>query len=827
MPEIIHSNPLDVISFKVFGIFDSFRSNSKLNNIEDSIQIVLLLVSLYKDGVINKNSFTNIADVSDLKSLILKSSLNTEIKEAYLYIVEALKPSLVVLFSEPLDYFSFHLFQIEKEQLIDNFSNIFDSLLHKLYDSQGRVYGQYLLPEEISRLMFNLANIKTNTSVYNPFAGPASFGVLLGIDNYYLGQEISTNIQITGMLRLIAAASPITKKILASDSINNWNPTNENFDLIISSPPFGMRLPSGISGKWGTIRNFENFTIEKGLEALNKEGKLIIHVPDSFLISSGQVSNLRYHLIEEDLIETVISLPNNILHHTSIKTSILVINKAKKNKGFINFIIADEFVNNVTNRIKILQDLDFFNAISQGKENSFIKKVTINEVIENGRFLDCNRYFLEKIEGKKLIDFTERVRGERINSGELTKIVKIKDLSNDNLNFDLDVTSIESSVSVRPFFKINESCLLLSKIGNTLKPTFFNYHNEPIFISDDIIALKVDLNIVDLEYLVNEFYTETVQKQMKAFFTGALMSRIREVDLFAIKFILPSIAEQKAKIQGVKEAYIQNKKKELAYQQELLGFKDESFREFASIKHTFRQYLNALQSNVAGTGKFILKNEGQNITLDMIYSKNLNKTRGQHLMSLEGTIQSMSKLLSSFENERHIEVNEKNDLFQLVTEAQNRFKNSDKFKFEKVYFDKESFTMFDDTVLNAQVSISEDDFYIIFSNIISNAMDHGFKDDTKKYIIKTTISYNDKEKSCVLEISNNGVPMAKGFTLKHLTTRGEKTTDSSGTGMGGADIKNILAKYGGTLDVLNSVNELFPVIYIINIPYSFDFTFKL
>jgi type I restriction enzyme M protein len=827
MPEIVYKNPLDVITFKIFGVFDAFRQNSKLDTIEDSIQIVLLLVSLYKDGIIDKNYITTISDVTDLKSLIHNSSLNLEIKEAYLNIIEVLKPSLIILLNESLDNLSFHLFQIKKEQLSANFSNIFDSLLHKLYDFQGKNYGQYLLPEEISRLMLNLANIKTNESVYNPFAGPASFGVLLDLNNYYVGQEISTNIQITGMLRLIAASSPITKKILASDSINNWNPTNEKFDLIITSPPFGMRLPFGISGKWGAIRNIENFAIEKGLETLNTDGKLIIHVPDSFLFSSGQVANLRYHLIEEDFIESVISLPNNILHHTAIKTSILVINKAKKSKGFINFVIADGFVNKATNRMGILQDIAFFNAISEGKENSFIKKVSIEEVKINGRILESQRYFLEKIKGKKLIDFSEKIRGQRISSEGLINIIRIKDLKNDNLNFDLDVNSIESSVSNRPVFKIDESCLLLSKIGNTLKPTYFNYTNDSIYISDDIIALKVDLNIVDLEYLVNEFYTENVQKQLKAFFTGAVMPRIREVDLFSIKFNLPKIAEQKAKIQGVKEAYIQNKKKELAYQQELLGFKDESFREFASIKHTFRQYLNALQSNVAGTSKFIMKNEGQNITLDMIYSKNLNKTLGQHLMSLEGTIKSMSKLLSSFENEHHVEEIEKNDLFKLVTEAQNRFKNTDKFKFEKVHFDRDSFTMFDGTVLNAQVFISEDDFYIIFSNIISNAMDHGFKDETKKYSIKTSISYNDKEKLCVLEVSNNGAPMAKGFTLKHLITRGEKTTDSYGTGMGGADIKNILAKYGGTLDVLNLENELFPITYIINIPYSFDFTLKL
>jgi type I restriction enzyme M protein len=44
MPEIIYSNPLDVISFKFFGIFDAFKSNSKLNTNDDSFQIVLIII---------------------------------------------------------------------------------------------------------------------------------------------------------------------------------------------------------------------------------------------------------------------------------------------------------------------------------------------------------------------------------------------------------------------------------------------------------------------------------------------------------------------------------------------------------------------------------------------------------------------------------------------------------------------------------------------------------------------------------------------------------------------------------------------------------------
>lgn len=701
-----------------------------------------------------------------------------------------------------------------------NFIDLFNALIYKYYNSLGRYSGESLLPKEISRFMINLANLKPNCSIYNPFAGPASLGVVSKFDNHFVGQEINKKDQIIGLLRLIATTKSNTSKILLiGDSTTNWNPTNEKFDLIVASPPFGTRLPFGISGKWGAIRNFENFTIEKGLETLKQDGKLIIHVPDSFLFSSGQVANLRYHLIEEDLIESIISFPSGILHHTAIKTSILVINKAKKTKGHINFIIADEFISNGINRTKILQDLDFFEAISNGKDNAIIKKISIEEVKENDRILESNRYFLEKIEGTKLIDFSRKIRGERINPEGLINIVRIKDLKNDNLNFDLDVNSIENSVSNRPVFKIDESCLLLSKIGNALKPTFFNFNNDSIYIPDDIIALKINIDAVDIEYLVNEFYTETIQNQLKAFLSGAAMMRIRETDLFTIKFNIPSIAEQKAKIKGVKEAFIQNKKNELAYQQELLGLKDESFREFASIKHTFRQYLNALKSNVTGTKLFIQKNEANGITLDTIYSKNLNKSFGDHLLGLEGTINSMSKLLSSFETSEVVTLIKEHNLLELVEEAQNRFKKPELFQFEKVYFDKDSFSnSYDETYISPMISIDEDDFYRIFSNVISNAIDHGFKDTSKEFRIRTSISFDEKQSMCVLEVSNNGKAMPKDFTLKDLTTRGEKTTDSKGSGMGGADIKTILKKYDGKFDILNTETEEFTVTYSICLP---------
>ena len=308
MPEIIYSNPLDVISSKVYGIFDAFRSNSKLNTIDDSFQIVLLLISLYKDGVINENSFVNDFDVQELKSLIHNSSLNSQTKEGYIKIVEALSTSLAMLFSQPLNYFTFLFFQLDRKDLINNFSGLFDSILHKFFYSIGKYSGEFLFPDEISKLMLNIAKLNENATIYNPFAGPASFGILSNIENRYIGQEINIKIQIIGMLRLLASNSNDLKSLMVGDSIFNWNPTNEKFDLIISSPPFNMSLPEKNLGKWGTHVKVESFFIEKSLESINNNGKVVMIIPEGFLTNkSNTFSNLRSELVQNDLLEMVIA----------------------------------------------------------------------------------------------------------------------------------------------------------------------------------------------------------------------------------------------------------------------------------------------------------------------------------------------------------------------------------------------------------------------------------------------------------------------------------------------------------------------------------------
>jgi type I restriction enzyme M protein len=298
---------------------------------------------------------------------------------------------------------------------------------------------------------------------------------------------------------------------------------------------------------------------------------------------------------------------------------------------------------------------------------------------------------------------------------------------------------------------------------------------------------------------------------------------IRREDLFKIKIQVPnsidqksSLIEQKAIVKGSLDTYFKSRENELKLERELRGVVDDKTRELQSIKHTFRQFLSALMSNVSGSKKFIKKHEGSPITLDMVYSKNLNQTFGEHLQSLEDNIQSLNKLLFDL-TETASSKPKQLSIIELVKESQKRFKQEEIFVFDELFLDK---TSFEEGGVNEDphILISEEDFYILFSNIINNAVVHGFKTSDKNNIIKVLLCYDKTTEMCKLEISNNGKPMPEKFTVKQLITKGEKTTDSTGTGSGGSDIKNILDRNNGTIDVINLIEEDFAVTYLIELP---------
>jgi len=795
---------------KIWMLFDILKSENSVYS-SQNYYIILYFISAFKDNIISTDF---IDDNQYIKERLIEKLRNTN--NEYYEITFYFKSYIEQLSDNGIRNIILTISEIDKKVLTEHFSEIFDSVLFQISKLQGRSSDLLIQSKELINLMISLADLQENSIVYNPFSGLASFGIQLNKNSLYIGQEINSITWAVGYLRLMANSKNINTRYTCEDSISHFSLNNEKYDLIISTPPIGMRLGKRNIEFESNINSIDQFLIEKGIKTLKQNGKLITLLSTSFLYRGTQEKNLREYLVEMDLIDTIIALPNGLMDYTSIPLIVLVLNKAKELPGKVKMIDAKSFVTEKSNREKKLDDKSLINFInSKINDDSIIKVVDNAQIYYNDFNLSVARYFKKEIQGVMLGDIIETIRGQRRDLPEKGKLIRISDLKNDNLDFRLKLAFIDKVDLNKPDIQcISESCLLVTNRMKTLKPTYFDYEDESIYVNSNVLPLKIKDSRVDIAYLINELQAEYVQEQIDSLITGAVIPFIRREDLMNIIIKLPSQEEQLAKVEGVKQAFVKAKEEELKLQKEILGVKEDSFNEYASMKHTFRQFLGALKSNVSGTRKFIHKKNGQIISLDDIYSEKLNQSLRDHLISVEETITSLSKLL---ELDRYASLGsqvETLNLIDLVKNAHHRFEQ-DTFKFD-FKFDEVSFSE-NDSILEPLIEMDKEDFFMLFSNIVSNAINHGFKDKNGNRIL-SKIRYDSNTENCVLEVSNNGIPMPEKFTFKHLTTRGEKTTDSKGTGIGGADIKNIVNTYNGSFDLINDIESPFPVTYRISFP---------
>src|SRR5690606_11595776 len=118
-----------------------------------------------------------------------------------------------------------------------------------------------------------------------------------------------------------------------------------------------------------------------------------------------------------------------------------------------------------------------------------------------------------------------------------------------------------------------------------LKPTFFNYTGEPIVISQAVVALRLDENIVNPTFLINEFSADYIQEQLDSYRVGSVQPMLRKKDLENIIFQLPSMQEQKAKVSGIIELSKRLKKIESEKENILSGIHKEETESSTSLSH--------------------------------------------------------------------------------------------------------------------------------------------------------------------------------------------------------------------------------------------------
>lgn len=256
---------------------------------------------------------------------------------------------------------------------------IFEELIRKFADLSNETAGEHFTPREVIRLMVNILflndkQILTKKGIVKTLYDPAcGTGGMLSVAEEYLrelnpdadlrvfGQELNPeSYAICNSDMLIKGQN--TEYIKFGNSFTRDGLKDEKFDYMLSNPPFGVEWKKveteikkeyekqGFAGRFGAglprISDgsflFLQHMISK-MQSENGGARLGIVFNGSPLFSGGAgsgESEIRKWIIENDMLEAIIALPNQLFYNTGISTYIWIVTnrKEKERKGKIQFI---------------------------------------------------------------------------------------------------------------------------------------------------------------------------------------------------------------------------------------------------------------------------------------------------------------------------------------------------------------------------------------------------------------------------------------------------------------------------------------------------------
>lgn len=272
-----------------------------------------------------------------------------------------------------------------------------------VFASQGKA-GQFRTPRHIIDFIVDCVNPSKDDTVLDPACGTAGFLISAykhileahaqdplspdekkRLTENFVGYDISPDMVRLSRVNMYLHQFP-NPTIHEYDTLTNEDRWDDNFDVILANPPF-MTPKGGIRPhKRFAVRanRSEVLFVDYIAEHLNPGGRAGVIVPEGIIFQSNNAYKaLRKMLVEDGYLVAVVSLPQGVFNpYSSVKTSILIIDKTRANKTdsiMFGKVSNDGFDLGATRRKSGAGDLpdlstalkDWFNEIdsNSGKED--------------------------------------------------------------------------------------------------------------------------------------------------------------------------------------------------------------------------------------------------------------------------------------------------------------------------------------------------------------------------------------------------------------------------------------------------------------------------
>ena len=259
---------------------------------------------------------------------------------------------------------------------------IFEEIIRRFNELSNEEAGQHYTPREVIELMVNLifedeeelADSSKIKTVYDGACGTG--GMLTAAMEYAKKLNLSSRMLCYGQ-ELNAQTYAICKAdmLIKGEDSNNIRHGNtlsgdlfpgETFDYIIMNPPFGIEWKNeknavlkeaekGSDGRFpaGTpaISDSQLLFLQNAISKMKPEGSKVAIIHNGSALFKGDAgsgeSEIRRYVIENDLLDCIIQLPNDMFYNTGIATYIWILSNKKPGHrtGKVQLINASEFYN--------------------------------------------------------------------------------------------------------------------------------------------------------------------------------------------------------------------------------------------------------------------------------------------------------------------------------------------------------------------------------------------------------------------------------------------------------------------------------------------------
>ncbi len=300
----------------------------------------------------------------------------------------------------------------------DILGNAYEYLLKQFNELAPQRAGEFYTPREVVKVLVKILDPVEGDEIYDPCSG--SGGILI-FSHYHLaekgkdpkklflyGQEI--NVDTWAISKMNVALHDMEAEIHQDDTLSTPRFSDgaglKKFDIVIANPMwnqdgykqvmgsdrfnrFAYGIPPNGSADWGWIQHM--------LTSLKPKGRMGIVLDQGALFRAGAERRIRKKVLEADLVECVVALPEKLFYNTGAAGCLIFLNKNKpaQRKGSVLFVYAANGFEKLKNMNR-LRDENIENIVNTHRnfENSekFSRVERLDKIRENDYNLSVTRY---------------------------------------------------------------------------------------------------------------------------------------------------------------------------------------------------------------------------------------------------------------------------------------------------------------------------------------------------------------------------------------------------------------------------------------------------